>query len=158
MKHIIIHPSARIGASTVIEEFSCIGAGATIGDECKIHRNVHIGEGVRIGNRVKIQDNVMIPPGVEIADGVFIGPSACFTNDKYPRAINPDGTLKSGSDWEISRTVVSYGASICANATIVCGVTIGEWAMVGAGAVVTRDVPPHSLAVGNPARITKNSI
>ena len=81
-----------------------------------------------------------------------------LTNDKYPRAINADGTLKSGSDWELSRTTVCYGASICANATIVCGVTIGEWAMVGAGAVVTRDIPAHSLVTGNPARIIKKTI
>ncbi|MDE5628774.1 MAG: N-acetyltransferase [Muribaculaceae bacterium] len=157
MKYTIIHPTAIIGKNTVIEDFTIIGANVIIGSECKIHSNVHIGDGVKIGSRVKIQDNVVIPPGVEIGDGVFIGPSACFTNDKYPRAINPDGSLKSGSDWELSPTVIGYGASICANATIVCGVKIGEWAMIGAGAVVTRDIPAKALALGIPAKVIRKT-
>src|SRR5262249_16777696 len=93
-----------------------------------------------------------IPEGVTIEDGVFIGPHACFTNDLHPRAVNPDGSLMTSSDWTIVPTRVRRGASIGANATILCGVTIGEGAMVGAGAVVTRDVPDHAVVTGVPAR------
>ena len=150
-----IDPKARVGEGTIIEEGTIVSADTEIGNECKIHRNIFIDEGVKIGNRVKIQDNVMIPHGVVLEDGVFIGPSVAFTNDLYPRSINPDGTLKSSANWVVSETYVKYGASIGANATIVCGVTIGEWAMVGAGSVVTRDVPPYTLVIGNPAKIVK---
>lgn len=97
----------------------------------------------------------MIPHGVILEDGVFIGPSVAFTNDKYPRSINKDGSLKTNNDWKVSKTIIKYGASIGANATIICGVTIGEWAMIGAGSVVTKDVPPYTLVVGNPAKIVK---
>lgn len=148
-----IDPLAKIGEKTIVEEGTIISANAIIGSECKIHRNIFIDNDVVIGNRVKIQDNVMIPHGVKLEDGVFIGPSVAFTNDKFPRSINKDGTLKTGDDWVVSETTVKYGASIGANATIVCGVTIGEWAMVGAGSVVTKDVSPYTLVVGNPARV-----
>lgn len=150
-----IDPTAKIGTKTIIEEGTIISAHATIGSECKIHRNIFIDSDVIIGNRVKIQDNVMIPHGVTIEDGVFIGPSVAFTNDKLPRSINKDGTLKTGEDWVVSETIIKYGASIGANATIVCGITIGEWAMVGAGSVVTKNVPPYTLVVGNPAKIIR---
>lgn len=150
-----IDPEAIVGVNTIIEEGTIVSAHAVIGNECKIHKNIFIDSEAIIGNRVKIQDNVMIPHGVVLEDGVFIGPSVAFTNDLYPRAINPDGTLKNSVDWTVSKTIVKYGASIGANATIVCGVTIGEWAMVGAGSVVTKDVPPYALVVGNPARIIK---
>lgn len=150
-----VHETAKIGESTIVEEFSIISKDAVIGNNCKIHRHIFIDEGVRIGNSVKIQDNVMIPHGVTLEDGVFVGPSVAFTNDMYPRSINKDGTQKSGKDWKVSETVIGYGASLGANSTIVCGVKIGEWAMIGAGAVVTRDIPPHCLAVGNPASVIK---
>lgn len=146
--------NAIIGKNTMIEEYTIV-ADAIIGDECKIHRYIFIDNGVVIGNRVKIQDHVMIPHGVTLEDGVFVGPAVTFTNDKFPRAINSDGSLKKISDWIASPTLVKYGASIGANATIVCGVTLGEWCMVGAGAVVTKDVPPYALVQGNPARIIK---
>ena len=148
-----IAANAQIGKETIIEEFTVIAPNAKIGDECKIHRNIFIDSNVIIGNRVKIQDNVMIPHGVTLEDGVFVGPSVSFTNDKYPRSINPDGTLKSSEDWDVSETVVKYGASIGANATILCGVILGEWCMVAAGAVVTKDVPAYTLVAGNLARI-----
>ncbi len=88
-----------------------------------------------------------------LEDGVFVGPHVCFTNDRHPRAVNPDGSIKAADDWDVTPTLVRVGASIGANATIVCGVTIGRWAMVGAGSVVTHDVPDYALVVGNPARI-----
>lgn len=147
-----IHLSAQIGDKTIIEEYTIIGENVKIGEECKIHRNINIGDDVIIGNRVKIQDYVMIPKGVTLKDGVFIGPGVAFTNDLYPRSITPEGTLATGDDWTLVETVVEKGASIGANATIVCGITIGPWAMVGAGAVVTKDVPANTLVVGNPAK------
>lgn len=156
MKYTEIHPTAKIGNKTIIDDYTLIDENVIIGEECKIHRNVHICAGVTIGNRVKIQDNVMIPPGVIIADGVFIGPSVCFTNDKYPRAINEDGTIKNSCDWTLTKTYLDYGVSIGANSTIICGVHIGKWAMIGAGSVVTRDVEDHCLVVGNPAKPVKS--
>ncbi|KAB6296435.1 N-acetyltransferase, partial [Bacteroides xylanisolvens] len=112
-----VAPEAVIGAETIIEEGTIILKGAIIGSQCKIHRHIFVDEGVKIGDKVKIQDSVMIPRGVTIEDGVFIGPSVAFTNDKYPRAINKDGTLKSGGDWQVSETILKYGSSIGANAT-----------------------------------------
>ncbi|OPZ20868.1 MAG: dTDP-3-amino-3,6-dideoxy-alpha-D-galactopyranose 3-N-acetyltransferase [candidate division BRC1 bacterium ADurb.BinA364] len=127
--------------------------GCEIGDGCKIGSFVEIRKQVRIGANVKIQAFAFIPEGVTIEDHVFIGPHACFTNDLYPRSVNPDGSLMDEDDWELVPTLVRKGASIGANATILCGVTIGEYALVGAGAVVTRDVPPYAIAVGSPARM-----
>lgn len=150
-----IHETAIIGENTIVEEYTIIGKGVKIGKNCKIHRHIFIDDDVIIGNCVKIQDNVMVPHGVTLEDGVFVGPSVAFTNDLYPRSINKDGTLKSNDDWTVSETIIGYGASLGANSTIVCGVKIGEWAMIGAGAVVTNDIPPHCLAVGNPARVIK---
>lgn len=145
-----IHPTAaieegaRIGAGTRVWHHSHVRAGAVIGVSCTLGRNVFIDEGVTIGDRVKIQNNVSVYRGVELDDEVFVGPSAVFTNDLRPRADN--------SGWEINPTRVRRGASIGANATIVCGNEIGEYGMVGAGAVVTAAVRPHQLVVGNPAR------
>ncbi len=150
-KEVFIHPTAVveddviIGAGTRIWHFVHIRRGARIGRNCNIGKDVYIDVGVSIGNNVKIQNFVSIYRGVTIEDDVFIGPHATFTNDLYPRAFN--------ESWELIPTKVKKGASIGANATIVCGVTIGEYSMVGAGAVVTKDVPPHALVVGNPARI-----
>jgi acetyltransferase-like isoleucine patch superfamily enzyme len=128
--------------------------GCEIGDGCKIGSFVEIRRQVAIGRNVKIQAFAFIPEGVTIEDGVFIGPHVCFTNDIYPRAINPDGSLMGADDWEIIPTWVRTGASIGANATILCGVTVGEHALVGAGAVVTRDVPPYAIVTGVPAHVT----
>ena len=116
--------------------------GCEIGDGCKIGTFVEIRKQVKIGRNVKIQAFAFIPEGIIIEDGVFIGPHVCFTNDRYPRAINPDGSLMGADDWEIVPTLVKQGANLGANSTIICGVTVGEYALVGAGAVVTSDVPP----------------
>lgn len=129
--------------------------GCEIGDGTKIGTFVEIRKDVKIGKNVKIQAFAFIPEGVTIEDGAFIGPHVCFINDKYPRAINDDGTLKQPDDWEVTSTLIKKGANIGANATIICGITIGENATVGAGAVVTKDVPPGVIVVGNPARILK---
>jgi UDP-2-acetamido-3-amino-2,3-dideoxy-glucuronate N-acetyltransferase len=131
--------------------------GCTIGAETKIGAFVEIRRTVSIGKRCKIQAFAFIPEGVTIEDDVFIGPHACFTNDLFPRAVNPDGTPQRAEDWEILPTRVGRGASIGANATIICGVKIGAFALIGAGTVVTRDVPEHAIAAGNPARIIGDS-
>ena len=127
--------------------------GCEIGAETKIGTFVEIRKTAKIGARCKIQAFAFIPEGVTIGDGVFIGPHVCFTNDLFPRAINLDGSLQSGEDWEILTTRVGQGASVGANATILCGIEIGEFALIGAGAVVLKDVPAYAVVVGNPARI-----
>ncbi|MDQ3703441.1 MAG: N-acetyltransferase [Chloroflexota bacterium] len=144
----------RLGEAVVIHHPEHVNLyGCTIGANCKIASFVEIQRDVIIGRNVKVEAFAFIPTGVTIADGAFIGPHVCFTNDRYPAAVNENGELLTGTDWAVTPTVVERGASIGANATIVCGVVIGEGALVGAGAVVTRDVPPHSLVVGNPARV-----
>jgi acetyltransferase-like isoleucine patch superfamily enzyme len=146
--------NVKLGKNVKLFE-PCNIYGCEIGDNCKIGCFVEIQKGVRIGKNCKIQPFAFIPKGVEIEDGVFIGPHVCFTNDKLPRSINGDGSLKSDSDWVVSKTIVRKGAAIGANATIVCGVEIGEFAMVGAGSVVTKNVAPKKLVVGNPARVVR---
>lgn len=148
-----ISPLAEMGRDVKTDDFVILGDRCRIGVECKIHHFVHIDEDVVIGNRVKIQNNVMIPHGVTLEDGVFVGPSVVFTNDKSPRSVTPEGQLKSGDDWTMTPTLVKEGASLGGGAVIVCGVSIGRWAMVGAGAVVTKDVPDYALVVGCPAKV-----
>jgi len=119
---------------------------------------VEIQRGATLGNRVKVEAFAFIPSGVTLEDGVFVGPHVCFTNDRYPAAVDAEGRLLGAGDsgdWEVVPTVVEAGASIGANATIVCGVRIGRGALVGAGSVVTKDVPPGMLVVGNPARVVR---
>ena len=153
-----IHPDAEVSQDAVIGAGTCIWRqahvreGAQIGEMCNIGKGVYVDAHVRIGSCVKIQNHVSVFEGVTLEDGVFVGPHVCFTNDLYPRAITPDGELKSADDWEITPTLVKYGASLGAGAIILCGVTIGEFALVGAGSMVTRDVPPYTLVFGNPAR------
>lgn len=148
-----VSEDAQVGTGTKVWNNAQVRASSVIGEECVIGKNAYIDAGVRIGNHVKVQNNVSIYNGTVIKNGVFIGPHACFTNDKVPRAVNSSGAPKGADDWSISKTLVKEGASIGANATLVCGITIGSWAMVGAGAVVTRDVPDYALVYGNPARI-----
>jgi UDP-2-acetamido-3-amino-2,3-dideoxy-glucuronate N-acetyltransferase len=148
-----VHPSARIGEGTKIWSHAQVREDVEIGSECIVGRNVYVDFGVTIGSRVKIQNNVSVYHGVTLEDGVFIGPHVCFTNDFVPRAITPDGRLKGAEDWEVTPIHVGYGASLGANSTIVPGVTIGAFALVGSGAVVTRDVPDQGLVYGNPARL-----
>lgn len=145
--------NAQIGEGTSIWHQCQVREGVQIGENCILGKGVYVDAGVHIGSNVKIQNYVSVFHGVTLEDGVFIGPHVCFTNDMRPRAINPDGSLKAADDWELTTTLVKYGAALGANATIRCGVTIGEWAMVGSGSVVTRDVPNYGLVVGNPARL-----
>jgi acetyltransferase-like isoleucine patch superfamily enzyme len=154
-----IHPTAEVSDEAMIGEGTSIWhqcqvrGGAKIGCNCILGKGVFVDSDVSIGDNVKIQNYVSVYHGVNIEDGVFVGPHVCFTNDMFPRAVNPDGSLKSASDWEVSETRICKGAALGANSTIRCGVTIGEWAMVGSGSVVTRDLPNHALAFGNPARV-----
>ena len=147
---VIIHPTAsvdpraEIGAGSRVWINVQIRENAKIGAGCILSKDVYIDHAVTIGNRCKVQNSVSVYNGVTIGDDVFVGPNACFTNDKVPRASN--------ADWSVTPTFVKSGASIGANATIVCGITIGEFAMVAAGSVVTKDVAPYSLVMGNPAR------
>lgn len=141
-----IDENVEIGEGTKIWHFCHIQSGARIGKNCSLGQNVNISNRVKIGNNVKIQNNVSVYEGVELEDGVFCGPSCVFTNDLTPRAEFPKGSAG------YKKTLVKHGASIGANATIVCGHTIGEYAMVAAGAVVTRDVPAYTLVAGVPAK------
>lgn len=142
----VIDDNAEIGDGTKIWHFSHIQSGAIIGENCSLGQNVNISNNVKIGNGVKIQNNVSVYEGVELEDYVFCGPSCVFTNDLTPRAKYPKG--RSG----YKKTLVREGASIGANATVVCGCTIGRWALIGAGAVVTSNVPDHALMLGVPAK------
>jgi acetyltransferase-like isoleucine patch superfamily enzyme len=148
-----VHPSARVGATTNIWRNVQVRERAVIGEGCNLGKDVYVENDVRIGDNVKIQNGVYVYSGVTLEDGVFVGPNATFTNDKYPRAINPDGSLKSEHDWTLVPTLVRYGASIGGGAVVVCGVTVGRWATVAAGALVTKDVPDHGLVLGTPARL-----
>lgn len=150
MGSIFIHPSAsvseqaKIGEGTKIWINSQIREKSEIGMNCIISKDTYIDTEVKIGHNCKIQNSVSVYHGVTIEDDVFVGPNACFTNDKVPRAFDPE--------WKITPTLIKKGASIGANATIVCGITIGEYAMVAAGSVVTKDVESYSLVMGNPAK------
>ena len=147
-----VSPDAHVGQGTRIWRQAHVREHASIGEQCNVGKGVYIDTHVQIGSRVKIQNHTSIFEGVTLEDGVFVGPHVCFTNDLFPRAITPDGALKSADDWQITPTLVQYGASIGAASVIVCGVTIGAFALIGAGSVVTKNVLPHTLVFGNPAR------
>ena len=129
--------------------------GCHIGDEVKIGTFVEIQKGAKIGNRCKISSHTFICEGVTLEDDVFVGHGVTFINDRYPQATNGNGQLQTEADWKCVDTFIKRGASIGSGATILCGVTVGEHAMIGAGSVVTKDVPPHAVVAGNPARVLK---
>lgn len=143
---------AKIGDGTSIWQLAQVREGATLGENCIVGRGAYIGTGVRIGSNVKVQNYALVYEPARVEQGAFIGPAAVFTNDHFPRSVNPDGSLKSGHDWEPSGVTVREGASIGARAVCVAPVTIGRWALVAAGATVLRDVPDFALVVGIPAR------
>ncbi|HEX2222080.1 MAG TPA: acyltransferase [Candidatus Limnocylindria bacterium] len=147
-----VSPEAEIGPGTSIWNHAQVRERARIGAGCVLGKNVYVDFGVVVGDRCKIQNNVSLYHGVTVEDGVFIGPHVCFTNDRLPRAVNRDGTLKGDADWEVEPIRVRHGAALGANTTILPGVTIGRWALVGSGSVVTRDVADYALVAGNPAR------
>lgn len=153
MKNFFVHESSfvddnvQIGENTKVWHFSHIQSGAVIGDNCSLGQNVNVSNNVKIGNGCKLQNNVSLYEGVELEDFVFCGPSSVFTNDLTPRAKYPKGSSN------YKKTLIKTGASIGANATIVCGHTVGKWALIGAGAVVTKNVPNHALMLGVPAKI-----
>jgi UDP-2-acetamido-3-amino-2,3-dideoxy-glucuronate N-acetyltransferase len=155
----VIHPTAEveagaeIGAGTRIWHHCHVRAGAKVGADCNLGYGVYVDAGVVIGNRCKLQNRVSVYHGVTIEDGVFVGPHVTFTNDMHPRAAAPDGKLLTDDDWQALPTLVQEGASIGAGAVILPGLTIGRWAMVAAGSVVSHDVPDHGLVAGNPARL-----
>ena len=160
----MIDPTARVHASADVEADVTIGPrtsvwnraalrnGAIIGAECIIGRDAFIDEGVRLGDRVKVQNGALVYHGVTVGDGVFIGPGAILTNDRFPRSVTPTGELARGEDWTVSPIELRDGCSIGAGAVVVAGTTIGRFATVGAGSVVTRNVPDFALVAGNPAR------
>jgi acetyltransferase-like isoleucine patch superfamily enzyme len=153
-----VHPSAEvserasIGAGASIWHQAQVREGASIGEGCIIGKGVYVGADVSIGKNCKVQNYSCVYEGNTLEDGVFVGPEVVFTNDRYPRAINPDGSLKAASDWELEGTLVRYGAAVGSRSVILPGLTIGRWALIAAGSVVTKSVPDHAIVAGNPAR------
>ena len=147
-----IEADVSVGARTSVWHRAALRTGARIGDDCIVGRDAFIDEGVTIGDRVKIQNGALVYHGVTVEDAVFIGPGAILTNDRHPRAVTSTGDLARASDWEVSPITLRHGCSIGAGAVVVAGTDVGRYATVGAGAVVTRDVPDNALVAGNPAR------
>ncbi|WP_446744401.1 acyltransferase [Silvibacterium acidisoli] len=152
MEYCRISPDVKMGKDVRVFAFVNL-YGCSIGDNCKIGTFVEIQKNATVGNNVKISSHTFICEGVDIEDDVFIGHNVSFINDKYPRGTNADGSLQTEADWQVVKTVVRRGASIGTSSTILCGITIGEHAMVGAGSVVTHDVPAYAVVAGNPARV-----
>ncbi len=150
-----IAADVRLGENVRIYSFTNL-YGCEIGDDSKIGTFVEIQKGAKIGNRCKISSHTFICEGVTLEDEVFVGHNVVFTNDLYPRATNENGELQTDADWECIPTLVKRGASIGSGAVLLCGITVGENAIIGAGSVVTKDVPPNTVVVGNPARIIKS--
>lgn len=143
---------ARIGRGTTVWHLAQVREDAELGDECVMGRGAFVDAGVVVGRACKIQNYALVYAPARLGEGVFVGPAAVLTNDVYPRAIEPDGRLKGGEDWDARGVEVGRGASIGAGAVVLAGVSIGAWASVAAGAVVTRSVPDFGLVVGSPAR------
>lgn len=150
-----IAPDVKLGRNVRLFGYANL-YGCEIGDDVKIGPFVEIQKGVRVGNRCKISSHSFLCEGVVLEDDVFIGHNVTFTNDRYPRATNGNGQLQTEADWACIPTFVKRGASIGSGATLLCGITIGENALIGAGSVVTRDVPPHTVVAGNPARAVRS--
>jgi len=146
-----IAPDVKLGKNVTIRDFTNL-YGCEIGDDVKIGTFVEIQKGVKIGNRCKISSHTFICEGVTLEDDIFIGHSVTFTNDRYPRATSGDGQLQTEADWACIRTLIKRGASIGSGTTLLCGITVGEKAMIGAGSTVTKDVPSGAVVAGNPAR------
>ena len=151
-----IAADVRLGKRVLIRDFTNL-YGCEIGDDVKIGTFVEIQKGVRVGNRCKISSHTFICEGVTIEDDVFVGHNVTFINDRYPRATNTDGALQSEADWKCEGTRIGRGASIGSGATLLCGISVGERAIIGAGSVVTKDVPSDSIVAGNPARVIRSS-
>ncbi len=151
-----IAPDVKLGQRVKIYAFTNL-YGCEIGDDAKIGTFVEIQKGARVGKRCKISSHTFICEGVTIEDEVFVGHGVTFINDRFPRATNPDGSLQTEADWKCVGTLVKKGASIGSGSTLLCGVTIGERAIVGAGSVVTKDVPEGAVVAGNPARFLRSS-
>ena len=147
-----VSPEAMIGDGSSIWHLAQVREQAVLGRNCIVGRGAYVGTGVVLGDNCKVQNYALVYEPARLGDGVFIGPAVVLTNDTYPRAINPDGSLKSAHDWEPVGVTIETGASIGARATCVAPVTIGAWATVAAGAVVVKDVPPFALVAGVPAR------
>ena len=154
MKFQNIAPDVKLGKDVRIFDFVNL-YGCEIGDETRIGAFVEIQRGAKVGRRVKVSSHTFICEGVEVEDQVFIGHGVVFINDPYPRAVNADGELQTEKDWTVVRTVVRRGASIGSGSTILCGIEVGEDAIVGAGSVVTRSVPAGTIVAGNPARVLR---
>lgn len=156
---VYIHPTAdvsdqaTIGAGTRIWHQAQVREGAVIGEQCIVGKGAYVDKDVRIGDRCKLQNGVFVFHGFNLDSGVFLGPGVMLLNDKHPRAINPDGLPKSDADWAVSEGLIGYGAAVGGGAVVLPGVKVGRMALVGAGAVVTRDVPERAIVAGNPARV-----
>lgn len=149
-----IAPDVKLGKDVKVYDFVNL-YGCTIGDRTKIGTFVEIQKGARIGADCKVSSHTFICEGVTIEDGVFVGHNVSFINDKYPRSTNPNGAMQSEADWAVVPTLVKKGASIGTTTTVLCGVTIGENAIIGAGSVITKDVPPNTVVAGVPARVIR---
>lgn len=147
-----VEDGAVLGNGTVVWDDVTIRSGAQVGPECVFGRGAFVDVGVVLGARCKVQNNALLYHPARVGDGVFIGPAAVLTNDSFPRAVNPDGSLKGADDWNALGVIIEDGASIGAAATVLGGVTVGRWALVAANSTVTRDVAPYALVVGSPAR------